>query len=107
MLRRKDRRSEILRAAQVRHQVVDRSHVLSTRPTRARHVERQLLLRQAGERRKVTLEGLHVHVERKVTLSLQGQTDANGNFEFEFDLPSHLTGSDLDQGLARSTCKPR
>ncbi len=50
---------------------------------------------------KVTLEGYTFDVERKVTLSLQGQTDANGNFEFEFDLPSHLTGSDLDQGLAR------
>ncbi|CAG0927124.1 hypothetical protein TFLX_00368 [Thermoflexales bacterium] len=49
----------------------------------------------------VTLEGSTFDVERQVTFSLQGQTDANGNFEFEFDLPSSLAGSDLDQGLAR------
>jgi uncharacterized protein YfaS (alpha-2-macroglobulin family) len=49
----------------------------------------------------VTLEGYTFDVERKVALTLQGKTDANGNFEFEFDLPAYLTGSDLDQGLAR------
>ena len=36
-----------------------------------------------------------------MALTLQGKTDANGNFDFEFDLPAYLTGSDLDQGLAR------
>ena len=49
----------------------------------------------------VTLEGYTFDVERKVAVTLQGQTDAGGNFGFEFDLPSYLTGSDLDQGLAR------
>jgi uncharacterized protein YfaS (alpha-2-macroglobulin family) len=49
----------------------------------------------------VTLEGYTFDVERKVALTLQGKTDASGNFDFEFDLPAYLTGSDLDQGLAR------
>ncbi len=50
---------------------------------------------------QVTLEGSTFDVERTVTFHLQGKTDARGNFAFEFDLPAHLTGSDLDQGLER------
>ena len=77
--------------------------LLSARPTRARHVERQLLLRQAGQSKaQVTLEGYTFDVERTVRVQpCTAQTDANGNFEFEFDLPAYLTGSDLENGLGR------
>jgi uncharacterized protein YfaS (alpha-2-macroglobulin family) len=50
---------------------------------------------------QVKLEGYTFDVERSVTFQLQGTTDARGNFNFEFDLPEHLTGSDLDNGLGR------
>ncbi|HEY4720484.1 MAG TPA: MG2 domain-containing protein, partial [Anaerolineae bacterium] len=47
----------------------------------------------------VTLEGYTFDVERKAAFKLQGITDANGNFDFEFDVPKYLAGSDLDNGL--------
>jgi uncharacterized protein YfaS (alpha-2-macroglobulin family) len=52
---------------------------------------------------QVMIEGYTFDVERTVTFQLQGVTDARGNFNFEFDLPAHLTGSDLDNGLGRYT----
>ncbi|HLF00455.1 MAG TPA: MG2 domain-containing protein, partial [Anaerolineales bacterium] len=49
----------------------------------------------------VIIEGYTFDVERSVTFNLQGATDSAGNFNFEFDLPTFITGSDLDQGLGR------
>ncbi len=49
----------------------------------------------------VKLEGFTFDVERTVVFTIEGQTDADGNYAFEFDLPAYLAGSDLDGGLAR------
>jgi len=44
----------------------------------------------------VTLEGYSFDVDKIVSITLQGITDEKGYFEFEFDLPRHLTGQNLD-----------
>lgn len=49
----------------------------------------------------VELEGFTFDVGRNVVLTLSGTTDAEGNFEFAFDLPNYIAGSDLDQGAGR------
>jgi len=49
----------------------------------------------------VRLEGATFDVERSVVFTLEGITDDEGRWEFEFDLPTYLAGSDLDSGLAR------
>ena len=49
----------------------------------------------------VELEGFTFDVERNVVLNLEGTTDAEGHFEFAFDLPDYIAGSDLDQGAGR------
>nr|MBA3534587.1 hypothetical protein [Ardenticatenales bacterium] len=53
------------------------------------------------ESSKVTLEGFTFDVARNDVLTLEGTTDAAGNFEFEFDLPDYIAGSDLEGGLGR------
>jgi len=45
---------------------------------------------------QVLLEGFTFDVERNLAFSLSGTTDEGGEFEFEFDLPAYLTGSDLE-----------
>ncbi|MCJ7622926.1 MAG: MG2 domain-containing protein, partial [Anaerolineaceae bacterium] len=50
---------------------------------------------------EVLLEGYIFDVERVVTVSLQGITDEDGNFEFGFVLPEYIAGSDLEGGLGR------
>lgn len=50
---------------------------------------------------QVTIEGSTFDVERVVIFNLVGQTDDQGWFEFEFDLPAYFAGSDLESGLAR------
>jgi hypothetical protein len=47
------------------------------------------------------VEGYTFDVERSDVFSLQGTTDEAGGFEFEFDLPGYLVGSDLEAGLGR------
>ncbi len=50
---------------------------------------------------QVILTGYTFDVQRTDVLQLEGKTDSQGNFTFEFNLPSYLAGSDLDGGLAR------
>jgi MFS family permease len=50
---------------------------------------------------RILLEGFTYDVERTVVVNLQGATDAQGHFEFEFDLPEYIAGTDLEQGLGR------
>ena len=50
---------------------------------------------------QVSLEGYTFDVERSVIITLQGNTDETGNFDFEFDLPSYFAGSDLESGRGR------
>jgi hypothetical protein len=50
---------------------------------------------------EVVLDGFVFDFERQDVFSLQGQTDENGNFNFEFDLPTYLVASDLDTGIGR------
>jgi len=50
---------------------------------------------------QVKLEGFTFDVQRNDVFALEGTTDAEGNFTFEFDLPAYLTGSDLEGGLGR------
>ncbi len=50
---------------------------------------------------KVTLEGFTFDVERTVAVTLQGQTDGDGNFVFEFNLPGYIAGTELNKDAAR------
>ncbi|MBN2547821.1 MAG: hypothetical protein JXB15_01585 [Anaerolineales bacterium] len=50
---------------------------------------------------QVRLEGYTFDVQKNLAFNLQGTTDANGDFSFEFDLPGYLTGSELEGGLGR------
>src|SRR5690606_17483464 len=47
----------------------------------------------------LTIEGFTFDFERVDVFSLEGTTDENGRFDFEFDLPGYIAGSDLDGGL--------
>ena len=48
---------------------------------------------------QVHLTGWIYDVERQQVLDLSGQTDAHGNFSFEFDLPDYFVGA-LESGVA-------
>ncbi len=50
---------------------------------------------------QVQLEGYTFDFQKQVTITLQGETDEEGNFNFEFDLPAYIAGSDLEGGLGR------
>jgi uncharacterized protein YfaS (alpha-2-macroglobulin family) len=50
---------------------------------------------------QVLIEGFTFDVQRQVVVQIDGQTDANGSFTFEFDLPTYIAGSDLDGGTGR------
>lgn len=47
----------------------------------------------------VRIEGATFDVQRNLEMTLEGQTDAEGRFEFEFTLPGYIAGSDLENGL--------
>lgn len=49
----------------------------------------------------VVLEGYTYDVARVVAVTLEGTTDGSGVFEFSFELPDYVAGSELDGGLAR------
>ena len=53
------------------------------------------------ENAAITIEGYTFDVQRNVVFSLQGETDASGNFTFEFDLPGYLAGSEFEGGMGR------
>ncbi|MBE7550030.1 MAG: hypothetical protein HS126_02990 [Anaerolineales bacterium] len=50
---------------------------------------------------QVRLVGLVYDVERVELVNLTGQTDAQGHYDFSFDLPGYLAGSGLDRGQAQ------
>ncbi|MEW5869765.1 MAG: alpha-2-macroglobulin family protein [Chloroflexota bacterium] len=50
---------------------------------------------------QVQLQGYTFDVQQNLIFSLEGATDEQGNFNFEFDLPSYIAGSDLEGGLGR------
>jgi len=50
---------------------------------------------------KVVIEGFTFDVDRTNVVHLEGQTDADGNFNIEFDLPTFIAGTELDKGTAR------
>jgi uncharacterized protein YfaS (alpha-2-macroglobulin family) len=50
---------------------------------------------------QVKIEGYTFDVERTSVINLDGQTTADGNFEFSFDLPKYIAGSDLEDGQGR------
>jgi hypothetical protein len=50
---------------------------------------------------QVHLEGFTFDFERQDVFSIEGTTDADGNFAFGFDLPNYLVASDLDTGIGR------
>ncbi len=49
----------------------------------------------------VKLEGYTFDYERVVAVTLEGMTDASGAFDFSFDLPDYIAGSELEGGAAR------
>ncbi len=48
---------------------------------------------------EITLEGFTFDFERQDAFALQGTTDAQGVYDFEFTLPDYIVGSDLEGGL--------
>ncbi len=50
---------------------------------------------------QVTIEGFTFDFDRQDLFTLQGTTDAQGQFQFEFDLPGYIVGTDLDTGIGR------
>ena len=50
---------------------------------------------------KVSIDGYTFDVQRNPVFHLEGQTDEAGHFNFEFDLPAYIAGSDLEGGLGR------
>ena len=50
---------------------------------------------------EVLVEGYTFDVQRTVVFSLQGTTDPEGHFTFEFDLPAYIAGTDLEGGAGR------
>ncbi|MCJ7531180.1 MAG: MG2 domain-containing protein, partial [Anaerolineales bacterium] len=50
---------------------------------------------------EVLIEGYTFDVERVVTVSLKGQTDEKGKYEYLFNLPDYVAGIDLEGGLGR------
>jgi CD109 antigen len=50
---------------------------------------------------QVLIEGFSFDVERVSAFTLEGQTDAEGNFDFAFELPAYLAGSEFEGGMAR------
>lgn len=47
----------------------------------------------------ITIEGFTFDFERQDVFELQGTTDENGRFSFNFTLPDYIVGSDLDGGM--------
>jgi 5-hydroxyisourate hydrolase-like protein (transthyretin family) len=50
---------------------------------------------------EVHLTGVIYDVERVALVDLTGQTDANGRYDFSFDLPDYFAGSGLDSSQAQ------
>lgn len=50
---------------------------------------------------EVTIEGFTFDFDKQVVFTLQGATDAQGLFQFEFDLPDYIVGGDLERGIGR------
>ncbi len=50
---------------------------------------------------EIIIEGFTFDFERQVVFTMTGQTDENGDFDFTFNLPDYLAGSDLEGGIAR------
>jgi len=50
---------------------------------------------------EVSIEGYTFDVARTDVISIQGITDETGRFEFEFDNPTYMAGTELEGGLAR------
>ncbi len=50
---------------------------------------------------EVHLEGYTFDVQRNTVFTLEGVTDEQGQYAFEFDLPAYLTGSEFEGGMAR------
>lgn len=50
---------------------------------------------------EVTLEGYTFDVQRNTVFTLEGTTDEQGQYTFEFDLPVFMTGSELEGGMGR------
>ncbi|UCC64778.1 MAG: hypothetical protein JSV36_06985 [Anaerolineae bacterium] len=48
----------------------------------------------------VAVNGYTYDVELQQVVAVQGHTDADGNYEFAFDLPDYLVGSALEAGVA-------
>jgi hypothetical protein len=50
---------------------------------------------------EVSIQSFTFDFERQDVFSIDGTTDEDGNFAFEFDLPDYIVASDLDRGIGR------
>ena len=53
------------------------------------------------EEGQVTIEGYTFDIERQQAINVQGKTDAEGVFEFEFTLPDYFVASGLEGGISQ------
>jgi 5-hydroxyisourate hydrolase-like protein (transthyretin family) len=53
------------------------------------------------EEGQVTIEGYTFDIERQQAINIQGKTDEEGDFEFEFTLPDYFVASGLEGGLSQ------
>ena len=53
------------------------------------------------EEGQVTIEGYTFDIERQQAINVQGKTDAEGAFEFEFTLPDYFVASGLEGGISQ------
>ncbi len=63
------------------------------------HLDADYFFGKPVEGGDVLVEGFTFDVNRNEVFSIQGETDAEGQFSFEFDLPAYIAGSDLEGGL--------
>ncbi len=48
----------------------------------------------------IAIEGYTYDVDRVVAVTIEGTTDAQGAFDFNFQLPAYVVGLDLEDGRA-------
>ncbi len=53
------------------------------------------------EESQVTIEGYTFDIERQQAINIQGKTDEEGVFEFEFTLPDYFVASGLEGGISQ------
>jgi uncharacterized protein YfaS (alpha-2-macroglobulin family) len=65
------------------------------------HLQADYFFGKPVDQARVAIEGFTFDVEREVVVELEGTTDEQGGFDFDFDLPTYIAGTELEGGAAR------